>query len=771
MGRGKSIKLIRKNQIIGFCSVISLATACAGGAAAQSGADSAADSARAKGVGQDETMIVTARRRAESIETTPVAVSAFNDKRVEELQADLLSGIQYATPNLYLDQGDASNAVIYIRGIGQNDSLAFADPGVGVYVDDVFIARSQAAFLELFDVDRVEVLRGPQGTLYGRNTIGGAVKFVSKQPPDDFHAYLEGGVGNFNSRELKGSVGGPISPGVLRGKIAFSAQRRDGFSRNAYDGQDDGDFRSFAGRGALRYTPTDRLEFRLSIDGRVDRPHTSRSPVLETSITGAPDPTDPTLLVTFPASADPYKVNVNANGLSDISAYGVALTSRYKASDSLTIESISSYRKFKFDLNLDTDGSPLPILDILLRQDEFQASQELRALYDGGGPLTFTGGLYYFHDDDDTFSGFDDGAATIFGFPVIAFGFPSSSLADTRQITNSYAAFADAALKLTDRIEASAGLRYTYEKRSSARSFENFFDPAISVIKNTPPFLQGAGVPGAPISGAADFDALTPKFSLSYRPTDSAFLYATVSRGFKSGGFDGRATTQFGFQPFKPEFVWSYEGGLKTTWFDGALIANAAYFYNDYTDLQVTSFGADPDSGAFVSLFTNAARARTQGVELEVYANPTDRLSITGTVGFLDAKYKKFETLIGGVVTDVSSRAMVNSPKWNASLGATYEQPIATGFVATLHVDGAYRGTAATEITASPVLTQRRYALLNAFVGLKTADERWEFRAGVKNATDRAVRVQGFNLSEFPGVQLGFYAAPRTYDFKLIYQY
>lgn len=177
-----------------------------------------------------------------------------------------------------------------MRGIGQNDSLAFADPGVGVYIDDVFVARSQAAFLELFDVERVEVLRGPQATLYGRNTIGGAIKCVSKTPPDEFGAYLEAGGGNFDFATVKGSLGGPIKPGVLRGKAAFSFARRDGFNTNTQTGEDDGDLTSFAGRGALLYTPSEDLEFLLSVDGKVDRPDTSRSPVRETSIAGAPDP-------------------------------------------------------------------------------------------------------------------------------------------------------------------------------------------------------------------------------------------------------------------------------------------------------------------------------------------------------------------------------------------------------------------------------------------------------------------------------------------------
>lgn len=747
-----------------------MAGACAAGVAfAPMGAD--AQEVRDTASRNDE-IVVTARRRAESLQEVPVAVSAFSDERVAELQADNLSGLQYATPNLYLDQGDASNAVIYLRGVGQNDSLAFADPGVGVYVDDVFIARSQAAFLELFDVQRVEVLRGPQGTLYGRNTIGGAVKFVSTTPPDEFDAYFEAGVGNHDFATVKGRIGGPLAPGVLRGKAAFSASRRDGYNVNLFDGEDDGDLKSLSGRGALLYTPSDDFEFLLSLDGKIDRPDTSRSPVRETAIAGAPDPVGaPATIVVFPASDDPYQVDVNANGLSDLTAFGASLTSRWKASDTMTFESITSVRTMDFDLNLDTDGSPLPILDILLLQDQTQFSQELRAIYDDGGRFTFTGGFYYFHDDDVTFSGVDNGSATIFGFPVILFGFASSSLAETKQITNSYAAFGDATFALTDRLNISAGLRYTYEKRKSRRLFENFFDPSVSVIENTPLFLEGAGVAGTPISGEADFDALTPKVSVSYEAAEDVLVYASVSRGFKSGGFDGRATTDFGFQPFDPEFVWSYEGGLKTSWLDGAVVANLAYFYNDYADMQVTSFGADPVTGVFVSLFTNAAAATIQGLELELFLQPTQRLSIAGTMGWLDAEYDEFEILVGGVPTDVSDRPLVNSPRWNASLGATYEHPFGDRYVGIIHVDGAYRGERATEITASPELTQKRHGLLNAFVALRTADERWELRGGVKNATNEAIRVQGFNLSEFPGVQLGFYAAPRTYDFRLIYRY
>lgn len=721
---------------------------------------------------QIEEIIVTARRRSESLQDVPVAVSAFDAHRIQELQAESISGLQNAVPNLYLDRGDGANTVIFIRGIGQNDSLAFADAAVGVYVDDVFIARSQAAFLDLFDVDRVEILRGPQGTLYGRNTTGGAIKFVSAEPPERLGLYAEAGGGNFDFGTLKARLGGPLVKDVLRGKIAVSAVHRSGFATNLDDGEDDGDTQSLSWRGALAFTPTDRIRVSLTFDGKHDRPDTSRSPVRETSVTGFADPVGaPTSPTTFAPATDPYQVDVNANRLSDLSAYGLALKAGFDLSDVWSIESITSYREMDFDLNLDTDGTPLPILDILVLQDQDQFSQELRATYDADAGFTLVAGLYYFRDDDLTFSGIDIASLSVFGFPVTLFGLPTSSLADTDQKTESYAAFADASYDLTERLTLSAGVRYTYEEKESMRRFENFFDPAVSVIENTPPFLSGAGVPGVPISGKDDFDAVTPKLSLSYRASDDAMLYASVARGFKSGGFDGRGTSDFTFQPFDPETVWGYEVGLKSTWLGGRVVANAAIFYNDYQDLQVTSFGADPVSGTFVSLFTNAAKARTQGVELELAARASAGLTLNASLGYLDAEYGEFETLVGGVVTDVSDRELVNAPEWSGSLGVTYEHALSTSRVGAVHVDAAYRGKTYTEISGSEVLAQDDYVRANAFASVKTDDERWELRGGVQNLTDEKVRVQGFNLSEFPGYQLGFYSARRTWDLHLIYRY
>lgn len=719
-----------------------------------------------------EEVLVTARRRLETLQEVPVSVSAFSADRLKELQADDISGIQHSVPNLYLDRGDASNAVIFLRGIGQNDSLAFVESGVAVYVDDVFISRTQAAFLDLFDVERVEVLRGPQGTLYGRNSPGGAIKFISRAPPEEFEAYAEAGAGRFDFLTFKGSVGGTLVEDRLRGKVAVSAVKHRGFARNSFTGGQDGDTESLAWRVGLAYTPTDDFEVTLTADGKVDRPDTSRSPIRATGVLFFEDPfNDPSTPTVLGPNEDHYIAETNANGLSDLTSYGFTLKADWRVSDAWSLESISSWREMEFDLVLDTDGAPVPLIDVVLFQDQWQFSQELRATYDAGRGLTFTGGVYYFHDDDLTLSGFDAHSGAIFGFPLVSFGAPGSQLADTDQETDSIAVFGHATLDLTPKWGLELGLRYTYDEKSSRRRFENFFDPDLRVTQDFPPFLQGVGIPGVPIQGKEDWDALTPRAALSYRATDDILLYASAARGFKSGGLDGRATTDFAFAPFSPEKVWAYEGGVKSSWADHRLTANLAYFYNRYRDLQVTSFGRDAETGFFQSLFTNAAAARIQGVELELAARPADALTLTASVGYLDAEYRKFESLVNGVPQDVSDRSLINSPKWNASAAATFETPISAGLIGALHVDGSYRSDAANEITDSPVLGQDDYVLLNAYVALMTADQRWEVRFGGRNLTDRDIRVQGFNLAEFPGVQTSFFGARRSWDVRLFFRY
>ena len=719
-----------------------------------------------------EEIVVTARRREETLQSVPVSVSAFDEEDLRDLQATDITGIQYAVPNFYLDQGDASNTVIFLRGIGQNDSLAFVDPGVSVYIDDVYIARTQAAMLELFDVERVEVLRGPQGTLYGRNSPGGAVKLITRAPGEEREYYLEAGYGRFDSVTARARVSGPLANG-LKGKLAISYRARDGFNRNGFTGRRDGDLNTLAWRGALYFTPNADWRIMLSLDGRIDRPDTSKSPVRRTALVAFPDPfTDPTDAVAFPPARDNYVVQTNANDFSDITTVGVSLKAEWRLSNDWQFEWISAFRSFDFNLELDTDGSPLPVLDVVLFEDSRTFSQELRVSYDDGGRWSVTGGLFYFHDIDHTLAGFDLKSAGVFGFPVILFGFPVAQAGKTDQRTDSYAVYLDATTRLTPRLSFEAGLRYTLDEKRARRQLENFFDPNFLLAERDapPPFLQGIGVPTPQLAGKKRFNAFTPRIALSYDLDEDIMVYASVSRGFKSGGFDGRANSAFQFQPFRPEKVWAYEGGIKSEWAGRRVTANLAYFYNRYRDLQVTSFGQDPQTGFFQSLFTNAAAARIQGVELELAVRPVAHLTLQGSVGFMDAEYRRFEALVGGVPTDVSNRRLVNTPRWSAQAGFTYERSVAAGWLVRLHLDANYRGRLANELTDSPNLAQGAYLLVNAFAAIADEAGRYEFRLGGTNLSDRQYIVQGFNLAEFPGVETAFFGPRRVWGATLIFR-
>lgn len=774
---------LSKRYLLNAAAATALATSAAPQALAQieNSGDAAPDSGVSSSTGAHDEMIVTARRRSENLYDVPGAVSAFSEQQVRDLQATDMRRIQYSVPNFHFERSDSSNAAVYLRGIGQNDSLPFVEPGVGIYIDDVYVARSQAAFIELFDVERVEVLRGPQGTLYGRNSPGGAVKLVTRRPSDEPEVYLELGTGRFSLATVNARVSGPLNDDAsLKGKIALTATHRNGFSKNVIEGGHDGDTALFAWRGALVYEPTDVFELSLDVDGKIERPERSLTPIRKTGLIAFPDPVgDPGNIVVFQptetAFGSPYVVEGTANDFADLTTYGVTLKGRWNFADDWLIESISSYRGLSWDFLLDADDTPFSVLDIPVFEDDDQYTSELRIAYDDGNGFAFTGGAYYFHDFDVVLAGFDDRSASFefggFVFPIISFGVPTSGYGESRQRTDSVAAFADVTVPLGSATSIEFGIRYTYEEKEVERRGEFFFDPTLTLSFDRPPFLAGVGFPSPLLVGEKSWNAWTPRAVLSHRLNDRTMVYASAARGFKSGGFPGRAFGVTDFVPFSPEKVWTYEGGLKFQQDDGRLGLSAAYFYSDYRDVQLNGFGQDPDTGQFVSLFTNAASSHIQGVEASLSFRPLDNLTIDGSAGYLDAEYKRFDTLVNGVLTDVSDRRFPNSPRWTGFLGATLVEPIGSNLAATLHVDAAYRGDHANETTDSPNLNVPEVVYLNAFASIGAENGRWELRAGGTNLTDKARVAQSFNTSEFSGVETAFMAPPRLYDVRLILRF
>ena len=766
----RRIRPIAVSSVIAILACFDLTIACV-----------AQEAAANTQVNEIEEIIVTARRREESLWTVPGSVSAFSERQLRDLQATDMRQVQYAVPNFHFQRSDSSNAAVYLRGIGQNDSLPFVEPGVGVYIDDVYVARTQAAFVELFDVERVEVLRGPQGTLYGRNSPGGAVKLITRQPADEFEAYAELGTGNLNAKIYNGRISGPLSSdGRWKGKISLSGVKRDGYSENPVLGGSDGDTNTLSFRSGLDFEPSDNLDLELRWEGKFERPNRSLTPIRKTPLTLFPDPVgDPfnpvTYLPTEEAFGSPYVVEGTANILADLTTHGASFKSRWQFKDDWYLESITAYRSLSWDFVLDADSTPHPVLDIPVYEDADQFSTELRVAYESDSGRSFTGGVFFFNDHDIVLAGFDDASASFqflgLFFPLISVGVPSGGYGESDQRTRSIAAFADITFPISDTTSVEIGARYTNDEKEVTRRGEFFFDPTLSLSLDQPPFLAGIGFPGEYLQGEQDWNAVTPRAVLSYQPNDSVTVYGSVARGFKSGGFPGRAFAGSEFKPFDPETVWTFETGIKGRDSDNRFTYSAAYFSNDYNDLQLNGFGQDPVTGQFVSLFTNAASAIIQGIEGVVSYRPNDRLSIDASVGNLNAEYEKFETLVNGVLTDVSTRRLPNAPEWTGFLGMTYSDQLTPGIAGTFHVDVAYKGDHANESSDSPNLAVAAATYLNAFVSIAASDQSWEVRVGGTNLTDKARAAQSFNTAEFSGVETAFMGAPRLYDIRLLLRF
>ena len=687
-----------------------------------------------------DTIFVTARRREESLQDVPGSVTAVSSDKLERLDATEIGDVQALVPNLVLHEGDAQNTVAFIRGVGQLDSLAFADPGVGIYLDDVYLGRAQGAFLDVFDVERIEVLRGPQGTLYGRNTIGGAVKFVSRKPTATPEAYASVAYGNYDRLDLKAGVSGPIAGEKLLGKASVAYLTRDGFSENLINGEDDGDRDTLAWRASILAVPNDAFSWELTADGSTDSPDTSRTPARETSVFGMFDP-----------SEDPFEIEADFNNLNDLSVWGLSSRATWDLSGAVTLTSITAYREMSYDANLDLDATGAPLFGVFVRQDQDQFSQELQLSYESD-TVSVVSGLYVFLENDDTENG-------IFG-PAIAF--VSNSL--NEQTTTSYAAYTDATFDLSDRLSVSAGLRYSYEEKEFAR-IQEFFGADTMLL---PPLGEGVRVTDLDVED--DFSNFSPRASVSYDMSDDVTAYASVTRGFKSGGFDGRSTSEFEAVPFDSETLWAYEAGLKGQVFDSRLSGSVAVFYNDYNDLQVSSFTADPDTpGNFAAIFTNAAAATIMGVEAEAIFRATDNLTLDIAVGYLDAEYQDF---IGPNGLDVSDELTpAQSPDWTGRLGAEYRSEVSPGTEIVLNASASHRGDVFPTVSSSPVLFQEAYTLVDASAGLEFADGKYAVRIIGRNLTDERYRQQGFDLSDSLVYQLGYYGAPRTWTVNASVRY
>ena len=708
--------------------------------------------------GSDQAIVVTARRRSELLLNVPVAVSAYSGEQLNRQGALTITDVAKTTPNVVLKVSRGTNSTLtpFIRGIGQQDPVAGFEQGVGVYVDDVYLNRPQAAVLDIYDVDRIEVLRGPQGTLYGRNTIGGAVKFVTKRIRDDGpHMSLRTNLGTHNQADFIVSASTPITKGLLFG-VAGARLSNGGFGKNLTTGLSNYNKDVLAGRASLELVPSDRIFFRLTGDYIIDDSNPKGGHRLFknfcTTTTG-----------TFPCAGNyPVLSNVydTQGGLTDptqrVRAGGVALHGEADISDALKVRSITAFRKDVGYTPIDFDALPFVDVDVPAIYRNKQFSQEFQLVLDKG-PLQGVAGLYYLNA-----RAFDEFDVRLY---TSSPGFTASTLGNVH--TNTWAAFADFTYNFSPQWAVSLGGRWTDDKRTA-------YILAQSRVGGGQPGLGGSngygvgtvfGATTTNFTGSRTDKAFTPRASINFKPNPDNNFYLSYSRGFKGGGFDPRgkavnAKTQayqdvWNFLTFKPETVDSYELGWKAALFDRRLQLATAVFDAEYKDVQVPGSAACTIGGQpnFCGTTTNAGAARLRGVEVEAnarlaqnFANAGDRLTFAGSLGYLDGKYTKFITQVAGLgPTDVSAyRKIQNTPKWTMSGTLDYSTPVGGGNL-DLNTTVAYRSAAQQFEFAIPYLDQPGYALWDANLVWRSSGNRYEFGIHAKNLTNKKYIVGGYN--------------------------
>ncbi len=758
--------------------------------------DAVADKLRIAYGSVTEQIIVTARKREEQLQETPVAITAFTAEAIEQRSILDLSDVGDFTPNLNFSStgtfgGTPSEATVFVRGIGQIDNAMFADPGVGIYVDGVYLARAQGAVLDLLDAERVEVLRGPQGTLFGKNTNGGALTVTSRKPDGGFGGYVDGVVGDYDRRDVGLKLDLPLVRDRLFSSLAVSSANRDGYTASLATGDRFDDVNRDAVRGALRWFATSNVVIDLAADYTRNRGHARQQALIDVT---------PTPLLEFynkivgdagyPVyderwlTGDLRLSHATSPTLYNDDVYGVSLHVSAQLG-SLDLTSISAYRTFSSELITEADGSPVPLGEADWYQNQHQLSQEVQ-LSGVNGRLTWLVGAWYFSELanakwqtivlGDLYRALEAAPGPIYapmGFPdslcdpgpappgmpcfggagnpanlLFFFGDGDIELIDLEN--EGYAIFGDGTLTLTDRLKLTAGLRYSYEEKK----FDYFRDPA-------------NGSPDTVLSNQDSWDSLSPKIGLSFQATPETLLYASMACGFKSGGFNGRPQDRGVLDAYDPETVLTYEAGFKTDWWQNRLRLNGTLFFSDYKDIQYGASLVD-ELGNPVLVTQNAGEAEIRGFELEVEAWLRRGLSIFATIGHTDPKYTKVNQQEPLVATLDST--LPKTPAWNGSAAIQYAFRLPTAGELKTRLDYSYRTKVYNDIANTPQIAQGAYGLLNARLSYAPSRARWELALFGTNLTDEEYLENSIFVAAY-GVAVGVSGRPREWGVMTRYRF
>ncbi|NKJ45063.1 MULTISPECIES: TonB-dependent receptor [unclassified Novosphingobium] len=767
-------------------------------------------------------IVVTAQHRTENIQKVPIAISAFSGESLQQRGLGKISQVAAFTPNVEIKTsaafaGSSQILAASIRGIGQNDFSFNLEPGVGVYIDGVYFARSLGAVVDLLDLQQMEVLKGPQGTLFGRNTIGGALNITTRAPDKNFRYAFDATVGSFSRTDVRGSVDLPLVEDKLLSQVSFSVKKRDGYQRqiafpgaagtvndlgsyvtagNQSGGTTRGDENQVNLRGKLKWIVNPDLNVLLEGDyTHVDqgaRPITliktfaggsdgtlfsayngcvagaapaflcSKRGTVGTSFYGA---TNRLFISDAFVTGNIDTTYARGSNYDKLKTWGGSATVDWTLSSNAAIKSISAYRELHSSFGSENAGTPFGAGDASFTMNQAQTSQEIQLISSAfDNRLKSVAGLYYFNE-----------TGNLTDMPVLGEGLVQI-YGRNYFLNDAYAAFAHEHFDVTDRLGVTFGLRYTKEDKrfeGQQKDLNSFFlrsrgyDPNLPLPPSAKALLPDPNDPTRifPLGvNRQSFSNASIKAGLEYKLAPAIMTYYSYSQGFKSGGWTARLTdvisppNDISQLTFKPEKAQTHEIGLKSTLFGRKLRLNIAAFNTDYTDIQVTQFvGISP-------VIKNAGKALIRGAEAEAQGQ-FGEFSINASLGYMDAHYTY---LAPGVTYSVQS-ALVNTPKWSATLGGLWHHDLGDGKAISTNLDYTYKSNSHPDAENSPYLQSGNVGLLNGSISYTAKDDRIGLTFGVQNMTDKRYVTGGFDQS---GVgQIGFvsatYSPPRQWYLTL----
>ena len=712
-----------------------------------------------------EEVVVTARRREESLQDVPIAVTALSADAIDKLGLLNIGDVAEQVPSVTLEPTRATSTTLtaFIRGVGQQDPLVGFEPGVAIYLDDVYLARPQGALLDIYDIERVEVLRGPQGTLYGRNAVGGAIKYVTRRLSDEVDVRLRANVGMFNQRDVVATASTPVGDAFRIGGTVASFNR-DGFGENFTTGEEHYNKDLFAYRVSAEFEPNADLLVRVAYDNLEDK----SNPVFgyrpyPGAVSGAPVLDD---LRDTTAGAPSNETTAAIGGRNELEGEGWMVSVEWQLSETITLRSITADREDTTVNVIDFDSLPVDDFDAPVIYDNEQFSQEFQLLYNSDR-LNVVSGFYYL--DAEASNDFD----VILGqLGRAAFGSELTSYTGGAMKTEAWSLFADVTYDFTERLSVAFGLRYTEDERDADVLRASYLGVGSPAFGNEDAVFFGAT---SDYEANKTFDDLSPRLNISYRLSDDITVYGGYSRGWKAGTFDPRgANFVFDFveDGVDEEVVDAYELGGKATWLEGRAVTNVALFYSDYQDVQVPgSQGIDTDGDGinddFVGTLTNAGQAEIYGLEFEGNVMLSEHWSAQGSFSLLDAEIK--EWIVAGVDTS-GGTSVQNTPEEQAFAALTYTTPL---FAGDLSVTGSwtYRGDSTQFEIANEVIDQEAFSLFHASAVWVSNDDHWMLGLHGKNLADEDVKTSAYCFGASAGCPtvIGlednttiFYGPPRT---------